>query len=211
VIKYLHELSEHAQALGAVNTVVFSKGRRVGHNTDWSGYAESFRRGLPGVTLDDVTQLGAGGAGSAIAYAMLRMGTRRLHVFDVDGIRAEQLADSLSAHFGANRIRRVADLTETLAHCHGLINATPVGMDKYPGLPLPAPLLRSSLWVAEIVYFPLETALLRTARALGCRTVDGGGMVVFQAAEAFQLFTGIPADAPGMLERFRFHSHNPGI
>jgi shikimate dehydrogenase len=76
-------------------------------------------------------------------------------------------------------------------------------MAKYPGLPLPAGLLRPDLWVAEVVYFPLVTALLQAARELGCRTADGGGMVVFQAAEAFRLFTGIEPDALRMLGRFR--------
>ena len=75
-------------------------------------------------------------------------------------------------------------------------------MTKYPGLPLPAALLRPSLWVAEIIYFPLETELLRSARALGCHTLDGGGMAVFQAAEAFRLFTGIQPDTQRMLQHF---------
>src|SRR5206468_10328019 len=73
VIEYLHELSNDAKALGAVNAVVFRNGRRIGHNTDWFGFAEGFRRGMSGVPIDRVTQLGAGGAGSAVAYAMLQM------------------------------------------------------------------------------------------------------------------------------------------
>ena len=76
-------------------------------------------------------------------------------------------------------------------------------MAEYPGLPLPAELLRPALWVAEIVYFPIETELLRRARALGCRTLDGGGMAVFQAVEAFRLFTGIAPDAERMLRPLR--------
>jgi shikimate dehydrogenase len=89
-----------------------------------------------------------------------------------------------------------------MAAADGLINTTPVGMAKYPGLPLPADLLRPDLWVAEIVYFPIETDLLKHARALGCRTLDGGGMAVFQAVEAFRLFTGIKPDADRMLRHF---------
>jgi len=203
IIDYLHDLSADARALGAVNTVVFSDGRRVGHNTDWWGFGEGFRRGLPGAVIDVVTQLGAGGAGSATAYAMLQMGTRRLQIFDIDREKAERLVATLRDEFSPNQIEVIVDLKSALHCSDGLINTSPVGMDKYPGLPLPASLLRPTLWVAEIVYFPLETELLRAARALRCRTVDGGGMVVFQAAEAFRLFTGIQPDAQRMLERFR--------
>ena len=89
-----------------------------------------------------------------------------------------------------------------MASADGLIHATPTGMTKFPGLPLPAELLRPALWVAEIVYFPLETELLRVARGLGCRIMNGSGMAVFQAAEAFRLFTGITPDAERMRRHF---------
>ena len=88
-----------------------------------------------------------------------------------------------------------------MADADGLIHCTPTGMAKLPGMPLKAELLQGKHWVAEIVYFPLETELLRVARAKGCRTVDGGGMAVFQAVGAFRLFTGIEPDA----ERIRRH------
>jgi shikimate dehydrogenase len=134
---------------------------------------------------------------------MMRAGTRRLHVFDTERDKAERLAATLADQFGPDRIQVVTDLPQALQQCDGLINASPVGMHKYPGMPLSATLLRPSLWIAEVVYFPLETELLRAARALHCRTVDGGGMVVFQAAEAFRLFTGIQPDAERMLAHFR--------
>jgi len=203
VIPLLQELSEDARALGAVNTVVYSGERCVGHNTDWWGFAEGFRRGLSGADLRSVTQVGAGGAGSAVAYAMLKMGTQRLTVFDIEHSRAEQLIETLAPRFGADRITLGTDLERSLSRSDGVINTTPVGMDKYPGTPVPLEWLRADLWVAEIIYFPLETALLKAARALGCRTVDGGGMAVFQAAEAFRLFTGITPDALRMLAGFR--------
>lgn len=79
------------------------------------------------------------------------------------------------------------------------MHATPTGMAAHPGLPFPAELLRPALWVAEVVYRPLETELLRTARAAYCATLDGGGMAVFQAADAFRLFTGREPDPARML------------
>jgi shikimate dehydrogenase len=204
VIPLLDDLSDDARALGAVNTVVLKDGKRVGHNTDWFGFAENFRRGLPDVPRDHVVQLGAGGAGSAVAHAALTCGVKKLTIVDTVAERAKAVAESRAAHFGPDRISVAgsAQVAAALATADGLINTTPIGMAKYPGLPLSADLLRPDLWVAEIIYFPLETELLRTARALGCRTLDGGGMTVFQAAEAFRLFTGIEPDAQRMLQHF---------
>ncbi len=198
----LDELSGDAQALGAVNTVVLRGGRRIGHNTDWWGYAEGFRRGLPGAGMAEVVQMGAGGAGAAVAHALLTMGARRLTVFDTDVGRAEALARDLSARFGSGRVEPGTDLPAATARATGLVNCTPIGMAKYPGSPVPAALLHPRLWVSEIIYFPLETELLRAARAVGCRTVDGGGMAVFQAVEAFRLFTGVTPDDGRMLRHF---------
>jgi len=202
VIPLLHELSDGARALGAVNTVVLRDGRRIGHNTDSSGFAEGFRRGLPGVARGRVVQLGAGGAGAAVAHALLAEGVAQLAIRDTEAGRAEALAERLRAHFGADRAVACTDLAGAMAQADGLVNCTPVGMTKLPGMPLPAALLRPSLWVAEVVYFPLETELLRSARALGCRTLDGGRMAVFQAVGAFHLFTGVAPDAERMLRHF---------
>jgi shikimate dehydrogenase len=202
VIPLLHDLSDDARALGAVNTVVLRDGRRTGHNTDGAGFAEGFRRGLPGVPRDRVVQLGAGGAGSAVAQALLAEGVGRLDIHDVDGARAEALAEGLRVRFGAGRAARCADLAAAMRAADGLVNCTPVGMAKLPGLPLDAALLHAGLWVAEIVYFPLETELLRVARGLGCRTLDGSFMAVFQAVGAFRLFTGQEPDATRMLAHF---------
>lgn len=203
VIPLLDELSPEAAALGAVNTVVLRDGRRIGHNTDCSGFGESFRRGLPGGARGRVVQLGAGGAGSAVAQALLDSGVQRLAVHDVDAARAADLAASLATRFGEGRAVPVGDLGAEVAAADGLVNCTPVGMAKLPGTPLPPAMLHGGLWVAEIVYFPLETALLAAARALGCRTLDGGGMAVFQAAHAFTHFSGLVPDAERMLAGFR--------
>jgi shikimate dehydrogenase len=202
ILPLLTELSEGARTLGAVNTVLFRDGKRVGHNTDWQGFAESFRRGLPDGRLDRVVLLGAGGGGAAVAYAALMLGAQRVSIFDLDSSRASELSSRLSAIFGVGRAVTGVDLAGAMGEADGLIHATPTGMAKYPGLPLPEHLLRPALWVAEIVYFPLETELLRAAKRTGCRTLDGGGMAVFQAVEAFRLFTGRQANADRMLRHF---------
>jgi len=204
VIEHLDELSPDAEALGAVNTVVFTDGRAVGHNTDWSGFARSFDRHLSDVPLDRVVLLGAGGAGAAVGHALLTLGAGRLTVVDVDGGRAAELAASLAERFGRDRVDGAAldRLAAELAGADGLVHATPTGMAAHPGLPLDEALLRPDLWVADIVYRPLETELVRTARATGCRVMDGGGMAVFQAVDAFRLFTGLDPDPERMLTHF---------
>lgn len=194
IIPLLDELSPDADALGAVNTVVIRNGRMIGHNTDWFGFAENFRRNMQGASLGRVVQFGAGGAGSAVAFALMKLGVRELTIMDVDLAKAQNVVDGLSPRFVEGRLKVGQDVAAAVAAADGIVNATPIGMVKYPGTPLPTALLRPDLWGAEIVYFPLETPLLRAARALGCRTVDGGGMAIFQGTEAFRLFTGISPD-----------------
>ncbi|WP_330286584.1 shikimate dehydrogenase [Streptomyces sp. NBC_00576] len=207
VIEHLDGLDAQAEALGAVNTVVFEDGRAIGHNTDVTGFAASFARGLPDAPLDRVVQLGAGGAGAAVAHATLTLGAGQVTVVDALPDRAADLAASLNRHFGAGRASaatpdRLGALiggADGVSAIDGLVHATPTGMATHPGLPIPAELLHPGLWVAEVVYRPLETELLRTARAIGCATLDGGGMAVFQAADAFRLFTGREPDTARML------------
>ena len=203
VIPLLDELSDDARALGAVNTVLFKDGKRIGHNTDWSGFARAFQRGLPDVSLERVVQLGAGGAGAAVAHAALTMGARALALFDVDAARAASLAAELQQRFPGAMVSAGSSLAESLAAANGLIHATPTGMAKLPGLPLPVELLHRELWVADIVYFPIRTALLQAAEALGCRTLSGGGMAVYQAVDAMRIFTGLEPDAERVYTHFQ--------
>jgi shikimate dehydrogenase len=202
VVAHLDELSPEAAALEAVNTVVFAEGRATGHNTDASGFAESFRRGLDDAPLGKVVVLGAGGAGAAVAHAAHQLGVEQLVIVDVDDQRATALADKLGA---------IAGNLDALADADGLIHATPTGMAAHPGLPLPEELLRPELWVAEVVYRPLETELLKRAREIGCRTLDGGGMAVLQAAGSFELFTGVTPDRERMLRHFAELTIRQGI
>jgi len=201
VIPHLTRLSPEASAIGAVNTIVLEDGSRVGHNTDSWGFGISFRDGMAGCPLDAVVQFGAGGAGAAVSYALMELGVRDLAVVDSDRERARRLADRMATRFGP-RIHATEDVEGRLAAASGIVNTTPIGMTKYPGMPFPADLLRPELWVAEIIYFPPETELLHRARAVGCRTLAGTGMAVCQAVRAFELFTGIAPDRASMAGHF---------
>ncbi|TDD87611.1 shikimate dehydrogenase [Saccharopolyspora karakumensis] len=197
VLDHLDEVDADAAALGAVNTVVFDGTRAIGHNTDHSGFARSLQRGLPDVALDRVLLLGAGGAGAAVAHALLGLGAGEVRIVDLDADRAAELADSLP-----ERAVTGGRLDDELGEADGLVHATPTGMAAHPGLPVRAALLRPQMWVADVVYRPLATELVVTARRRGCRVLDGGGMAVFQAVDAFRLFTGLEPNAERMLRHF---------
>ena len=204
VMGLLDDLSANASSVGAANTVIFRDGRRTGHNTDLWGFAESFRRGLSDVKRDHALLVGAGGAGVAVAHGLAdccKVG--RLSIHDIDTERAVALAEDVSARWGVS-VTAVSDLAALIASDRpdGIVNATPMGMAKLPGSAFPTALLDPAMWVADIVYFPLETELLRAARLRGCRTLSGAGMAVFQAVRAFELFTGRPADPDRMRATF---------
>ncbi|HZE38783.1 MAG TPA: shikimate dehydrogenase [Stackebrandtia sp.] len=208
VLAHLDDLSADAAALGAVNTVTFADGRAIGHNTDWSGFARAFTLGLADAATGHVVLLGAGGAGSAVAHALMTLGARRIEIFDVDDSRSDTLAEDLTTRFGPDRAVSASfgddvRLATALRDADGLVHATPTGMTAHPGLPFASTLLHPRCWVAEIVYRPLETPLLAAARGRGCRVLDGGRMAVLQAAESFRLFTGADPDPDRMRRHFQ--------
>jgi shikimate dehydrogenase len=203
IMPLLDELSGEAEAIGAVNTVVFDAFGARGHNTDCYGFAQSLRRGLGVVPVHHVVQVGAGGAGAAVAQALAELGAMQIDIIDVDRERAEALADQVTTANGTLTRALTPDrFAEVVGPAAGVVNATPVGMEKLPGLPFDPTLLKSHQWVADIIYFPRETELIRRARALGCRVLPGGGMAVYQAVRAFRLFSGVEPEASEMAKTF---------
>ncbi len=211
VIPMLDDISGNARAVGAVNTIVFRDGKRHGHNTDLWGFAESVRQGLAGAARTNVLLIGAGGAGAAVAHALADTGASIISIHDEDPARAAALCRRVGENRPGIKARMIPDLAEFIASetPDGIVNATPVGMAKMPGSAFPLDLLRPEMWVADIVYFPLETELLRAARHRGCRVLPGSGMAVFQAVRAFELFTGRPADPDRMKATFEAFDKTP--
>lgn len=200
VITLLDDISPEAETIGAVNTVVLGS-RMVGHNTDYWGFSESFRMQMAGVAMGHVTMFGAGGAGSAVGAALIGLGARHVTIADTDRMRAAELARRLDRIEGVN-VSVAADVRDAVENADGIVNTTPVGMAKHPGTPFPTEWLSPRQWVADVVYFPRETALLRDARLAGCRTLPGIGMAIGQAVRAFEHFTGRPADMSSMANHF---------
>lgn len=204
VIPLLDELAPSARKVGAVNTVVFDGDRLIGHNTDVTGFGSAFDETFGRGPFRKVVLVGAGGAGSAVAVALAERSVAELVIVDVDAGRAEKLAASVREHAaGAVTSGTTADLPSLLAGADGVVNATPFGMADHPGTAFDTDLLEPHHWVADIVYRPTETALLRAARERGCQTMSGLGMAMGQAADAFEIFTGEPADRSAMLADLR--------
>jgi shikimate dehydrogenase len=204
MVPLVDRVSPEVEAIGALNTVVIRDGGTAGHNTDVTGFGTAFRAGLPDASLESVVLLGAGGAGTAVGHALAGLGARHLVVHDPDASRAERLVASVRRLDKDLMVETVtpSGFAAAVATASGVVNATPVGMAAHPGTPLPPDLLTPSLWVADIVYRPLLTELLSEATARGCRTLNGAGMAVHQAADAFELFTGRPAHRDAMLRDF---------
>jgi shikimate dehydrogenase len=203
VVPLLDELSDVAANIGAVNTVVFNDGRRIGHNTDAWGFMESFREEIAGSCPHErILLLGAGGAGTAVAHALLKRTDCALAITDTNTERATVLINRLKEVYGAGRADPARNVAQAVARADGIINATPVGMTLHPGCPIDKTLLRPDLWVADIVYVPMETELVRAATQAGCTVMRGGGMAVFQAVRAFEHFTGIHPDVARMKTHF---------
>ena len=201
VLPLLDEVSLEAAQIGAVNTVAIGPdGRTTGYNTDRVGFRRTFVEtlGQDAVAGEAVVLLGAGGAGRAVAFALMDLGAATLLVHDKDHARATALCADLIVRFGAERCRVAIDPAAALAQVAGVINATPIGMLGYPGTPVAAELIEPSHWVADVIYTPLATTLIEAARQKGCRTMTGAGMCVHQAAETFRLFTGIAPDVARM-------------
>ena len=205
VIPHLDTLDDAAAALGAVNTVLFEDTRTIGYNTDAPGFATGFAEGLPDAPTANVVLIGAGGAGAAVGHALLELGTDHLTVVDLDVDRGAALAAELALRHPEARVDASSfdKLTVLLPHSDGVVHCTPTGMAEHPGLPFDEELLHPGLWVADIVYRPLDTALLTAARRVGCRTLDGGHMAVHQASTAFELITGRAPDVARMSRHFR--------
>jgi shikimate dehydrogenase len=205
VLPLLDDVSAEARQIGAVNTVTIDKNRRTtGYNTDRVGFRLSFEEALGrgAVAAKTAVLVGTGGAGRAVAFALCDLGAARVLVYDTDARRAAALVADVTLHIGAGRCRAIDAVAPALADAAGVVNATPIGMLGFPGIPVPVEAVAPRHFVADIIYTPLETALVKAARARGARVLTGGGMCVFQAAEAFRHFTGIAPDIGRMKRMF---------
>ncbi|WP_145941783.1 shikimate dehydrogenase [Corynebacterium glyciniphilum] len=204
VLGLLDEVDPVATRLGSVNTVAIRDGRTFGYNTDVTGYARGLAEQLPDVSKCSVVQVGAGGVGNAIAFALAEAGVEQLQIRDVDAARAAELAENLNAATGTSIAtgRGPDGVEDAIVAADGVVNATPLGMLSHPGTSFDTSCLTPDHWVSDVVYMPVSTQLLQEAEAAGCRTLNGTHMAVYQAVDAFEHFTGLTADADRMRKTF---------
>jgi shikimate dehydrogenase len=205
IIPRLDAIDPQAAQVGAVNTVAIAPdGRTTGYNFDRPGFRRSFEESLGRDSAKGATvvQVGAGGAGRAVAFALMDLGVELLIIHDLNGARANGLKADLAAHYGATCCRITSDLEADIGAADGVVNATQVGMRGFPGNPIPVASLRASHWVADVIYTPIQTVFLEAAAAKGAHVLNGGGLCVHQAVEAFRLFTGIEPDVARLHRTF---------
>ena len=205
VIPLLDSVSPEATEIGAVNTVVINKaGYTTGHNTDRSGFRRAFLESLGADCAKDksVLLLGAGGAGRAVSFALMDIGVALLKVHDPDANRASSLCADLARRFGAGRCEVLGAPESAASSVAGIINATPVGMRGHLGLPMAIDSIEPRHFVADVIYTPLDTQFVLAAQRKGSRTMNGSGMCVHQAVEAFRHFTGRSPDVARMKQTF---------
>jgi shikimate dehydrogenase len=195
VVELLDEMSPGAAQIGAVNTVVVRDGKLTGYNTDTSGFAHAITQLVAASSHGAVALIGAGGVGKAIAFALAGLGVDELRIFDSEPAKAARLAAQLEGHGKTYVAHSVEDALRGAA---GLINASPVGMLPNRNSPVPDHLLHPGLWVADAVYSPLWTPLLTAAKAEGAAVMTGRDLAIYQAADAFKLFTGMTPSATEM-------------
>lgn len=205
ILALLDAVDPEAAQVGAVNTVAIAlDGRTTGYNTDRRGWRESFAESLGSTSAQGVTVVlvGTGGAGRAVAFALMDLGVAKLVIHDLDQARADALKADLSVHYNASRCRIADDLARDIAGADGVVNATQIGMGGFPGNPVPMSTLSAAHWAADVIYAPIETEFIKAAAAKGARVLNGGGMCVHQAVEAFRLFTGVKPDLARLRRSF---------
>lgn len=183
-----------AQAMGAVNTVVFKADGAEGFNTDHSGFMAAYRAALGDVAPGPVCLFGAGGVGKAIAFALLGLGARDIRLVEVDHPKAIALAAALKAVEPSVAVLVSNTPADCVPGAEGLLNCTPLGMGGYGGTPLGSEWMQEAAWAFDAVYTPLDTTFLRDAAGAGLQTLSGYELFFHQGVHAFQHFTGHSID-----------------
>ncbi len=196
------EVYQGARLVGSTNTLNLS-GSVAAHNTDYSGFIRGYRQRVGEQAAGRVLLIGAGGVGRAVAFGLFDVGATEIMVADLNAASAASLAQALNAAgFKASSVAP-EELAVAAASADGLVNCTPVGHYKTPGLPIAAELIGPQRWAFDAVYTPIDTEFLLQAHASGLAIVSGFDLFIYQGIDAFEIFTGVQTDAQAVLARFK--------
>ncbi len=194
VVPMVQPMSSEIVTIGAMNTLLFDTDGWKGTTTDYTGFKHGYRHQLKGSQSGRVLIAGGGGVGRAIAFGLGDLGAEHLHIFDTDAGQATRLVDALSRSGFAASVVSAPEFVDCMAGVDGLVNATPLGMHKYPGTAFPVSRIGTQNWVFDAVYTPLNTEFITASRAAGLAILTGYDLWFFQGLDAFELFTGVNID-----------------
>ncbi|WP_207940585.1 shikimate 5-dehydrogenase [Enterococcus sp. DIV2402] len=196
-VSHMDELTEAAELIGAINTIIHREGKLIGHNTDGIGFCESLRENQVLIKNETMTLLGAGGAATAMICQAALDGMKTIHIFSRKSPRYERMQEKIKEITAkTNCVITLTELSDqnklatALAQSSLLVNATSVGMSDDTSPISDTSLLRKDLTVYDAIYNPRETYLLKQAKTAGAKTINGLGMLVYQGAAAFECWTG---------------------
>lgn len=190
-------------AIGAVNTVIFAPGGRQGFNTDVTGFKAAYRGIRGSESPGAVCVIGTGGAGRAIAFALLDLGAKELRLTDHIAAKATTLAEVLPCAADGVAVRTAADAASAARGADGLINCTPVGMIGYGGSPLARASMSGAVWAFDAVYTPRETEFLRDAAEAGAKVISGYDMFFHQGGRCLEPVLRFTGRSGGLATRNR--------
>ncbi len=212
VIRYLDKVTREAKLIGAVNTIAVSGKRLIGHNTDGKGFVKALKVETGTVPKGKrVFMLGAGGAAKAVGFELALNGASSLAICDIFENKARKLASSIKRHTrcAAKAIspRDKKGIGREVLSSDILVNATPCGMKKGDTLPIDKKLLRKGLVVCDLIYNPPATPLIKEARKRKLKAMNGLGMLLYQGALSFGIWTGRPAPVDVMKKALQAKIH----
>lgn len=194
IINLLDHVEERAEAVGAVNTVLFKDNQLYGYNTDITGFKKSLIEAGFSPNNKRITVLGAGGAAKAVIKALVEENASEVYVINRNQEKALKIIEEYKK-IGVTNIKNIQkrEIFEAVQECSLIVNATSIGMKGYlvDESPLPKEYLNSKMWLCDLIYNPLKTRFLRDGEAMGCKIVNGLGMLINQGADAFKIWTGI--------------------
>lgn len=202
-MQFVDDADEAATTVGATNTLYLKGGKVIATNTDYSGFIRGYQHRRGGAPAGDTLLIGAGGVGRAVAFGLAKVGGKKVYIFDLNVADAQSLADSLIEAGVSAQVISKAQLAATAKKVSGLVNCTPVGHLKSPGIPLAVELFGGQEWAFDAVYTPMDTEFLCAANQAGLDLVSGFDLFYYQGIDAYQFFSQSEIEPLAALESFK--------